>query len=636
MKMTPKVIVIGGLAVVLSVIAVVVFIPYLVFNPADSFNARPYTKLEAEGRALFISNGCMYCHSQFTRPEDVAPDRASEAGDFNYDEPHQLGTIRTGPDLADIGLKRGDQWEIDHLINPRKFMPNSIMPSFSFLTRHQLEAVTAYLNHLGNQRSAQVDSMVSATYADWKNPVQVSKENWYKGKEIFVTHCVTCHGCAGNGMGPYSHKLNQRPADLRQGRYKNYPEGFDMWRISEGVPGTAMPQWKNSLSEKDRELVAMYVWHSFVHPEPHFQDEGDLPKKYDVKDPLGVTPNNDKESTLETINNGKRLYTLNCTPCHGYSGAGRGPDSISEPKLMPEPPDLRDREHYSTFKDGDWYWRISEGVLYRAMPQWKFLLSEKDRWYLTNYVRDILALPVKGREPADAETPKNFENLTYPTGTSYERGREIFMLRCALCHGYGGQGEGIDGNNLEPPPANFTDDDVRDKTKMPVGRWFFILRDGVGNSAMPIWSLLLSEQDRWDVIKFAQETYTFPKSPGKIDYAVPREFQELTNPITDSGDQADLNSSVAKGAELFQQHCAECHGKKAQGFGEYTKKLGVKAGPLAHNPRIANGGDDFAYYVISSGIDHTAMMPFSVILSDSEIWDLVNYVKSLSPAPAGK
>ncbi|MCL6471882.1 MAG: c-type cytochrome [Firmicutes bacterium] len=630
MKMTPQVIVVGGLAVVLSVIAVVVLLPYLIFSPQDSLNARPYTKLEAEGRRLYMANGCMYCHSQFTRPLDTVTDPPSKAGDFNYDAPHQLGTVRTGPDLANISYKRGDKWEIDHLINPRSFTPNSIMPSFSFLSQHQLKALVAYLNRLGNERSAQIDAMVPEKWEDWKNPQVVNAGNWNKGKELFITHCATCHGYAGNGLGPYSHKLYQRPADLRQAKYARYTEGFIMWRISKGVQGTAMPQWENSLSEKERELVALYVRHSFMRPKPHYTDEGELPKEYDVKNPFGTIPVNDKPATLNLINNGKRLYTLNCTPCHGYSGAGRGPDANTEPRLLPEPPDLRDRKRFSTFKDGDWFWRISEGLVFRSMPQWKAVFNEQERWELVSYVRDILALPADGRKPADVPTPKKYEKLTFPKGTSYERGRESYMLRCALCHGYGGQGEGIDGNNLIPPPANFTEGDIKNKEEFVDGRWFFILKEGVGNSAMPIWGLLLSEQERWDIIKYVQDTYTFPKPTSKIDYSVPEEFKELTNPLNGS-DPEGLQHSVKKGSDLYQKHCAECHGAKGEGFGEFSKGLGTKPGSLINNPRISSGGDDFIYHTISRGLDHTAMLPFDLILSDSEIWDLVNYVKTLSP-----
>jgi mono/diheme cytochrome c family protein len=332
------------------------------------------------------------------------------------------------------------------------------------------------------------------------------------------------------------------------------------------------------------------------------------------------------------------------------------------------------------------------------MPQWKFLLSERERWELVNYVRDILALPAKGREPDESDTPKKYNNLKFPKGTSYERGREVYMMRCALCHGYGGQGEGLDGDNLDPAPANFTDPDVRnmgtmghdapamDKQNMPAmkgnnmamtggsdmtmtgehdtpatggndtptkdkqmdgrgassmghdmsamgdGHWFWRVTEGVRNTAMPIWGLLLSEQERWDVIKYVQDTYTFPKPPARINYAVPQEFQEITNPITESGDEAALKNSIANGAELYQTHCAGCHGTKGEGFGKFVIELNPKAGPLAKNPRIAKGGDDFIFYIVSQGINHTPMAPFEYVLSESEIWDLVNYIKTLSPA----
>ncbi|MBU4555690.1 MAG: cbb3-type cytochrome c oxidase subunit II, partial [Actinobacteria bacterium] len=189
MRMTPKLIVIGGLAVVLSVVAFVVFLPYAVFNPEPTINTNPYTELEAEGRDLYVSNGCMYCHSQFTRPNDVTTSRPSQAGDFAYDQPHQLGTLRTGPDLANIGLKRGDVWEKEHLKDPRKFTPNSIMPQFSFLSEHQLDAIAAYLNRLGNKETASTDLMIPEKYGDLEVPYHIgdakADDLWNRGREIY-------------------------------------------------------------------------------------------------------------------------------------------------------------------------------------------------------------------------------------------------------------------------------------------------------------------------------------------------------------------------------------------------------------------------------------------------------------------
>jgi cytochrome c oxidase cbb3-type subunit 2 len=59
--------------------------------------------------------------------------RHSVAEDFLWDNPVQLGSIRVGPDLANVGLRYDANWEYSHLFNPRSKVPNSVMPSYSFL-----------------------------------------------------------------------------------------------------------------------------------------------------------------------------------------------------------------------------------------------------------------------------------------------------------------------------------------------------------------------------------------------------------------------------------------------------------------------------------------------------------------------
>ena len=319
MTMTPRIIIIGGLAVVLSVVAVVVFLPYAIFKPADTLYVRPYTDLEQRGRDLYVSNGCLYCHSQFTRKEDVTPSEPSQAGDFNYDKPHQLGTLRTGPDLANIGLKRGDQWEIDHLREPRTFTPNSIMPSFKFLSEGDMRALVAYLNTLGNKQTASTNLMIPDKYHGLKQPMELTVENWNKGRDIFAKRCLTCHGCAGKGDGPYAMINNARPADLRQPRFTALPSEFFFWRISDGVPGTVMPMWHQSLTEDERWLVTLFIQNAFMDMVPHLTDEGDLPAEYDVVNPLPVDP--------PTLDEGKAIFVANCQFCHGYGGRGNGVDA---------------------------------------------------------------------------------------------------------------------------------------------------------------------------------------------------------------------------------------------------------------------------------------------------------------------
>lgn len=100
----------------------------------------PYTPEEARGRAQYVALGCVYCHSQQPRPPEQAPDvergwgRPSTAADYVYDRPHLLGTMRTGPDLLNVGVRLPSRdWHLTHLYQPRAVIPTSLMPAFTFL-----------------------------------------------------------------------------------------------------------------------------------------------------------------------------------------------------------------------------------------------------------------------------------------------------------------------------------------------------------------------------------------------------------------------------------------------------------------------------------------------------------------------
>lgn len=99
-----------------------------------------YTEQQLFGRSIYIREGCMYCHSQQVRPEGFGADqdrfwgRPSIPGDYVYDDPHLLGTMRTGPDLINIAVRQpSEEWHLVHLYNPRIVVPGSIMPPFPWL-----------------------------------------------------------------------------------------------------------------------------------------------------------------------------------------------------------------------------------------------------------------------------------------------------------------------------------------------------------------------------------------------------------------------------------------------------------------------------------------------------------------------
>lgn len=97
---------------------------------------RPYTPLELAGQQIYIRENCSSCHSQQIRPLRDEVERYghySLAAESMYDHPFLWGSKRTGPDLARVGGKYSDEWQTAHLKNPRDVVPESIMPSYSFM-----------------------------------------------------------------------------------------------------------------------------------------------------------------------------------------------------------------------------------------------------------------------------------------------------------------------------------------------------------------------------------------------------------------------------------------------------------------------------------------------------------------------
>jgi cytochrome c oxidase cbb3-type subunit II len=60
--------------------------------------------------------------------------RRSVAADYLYDDPVQLGILRAGPDLANIGVRSPDlNWQLVHLYSPKALVKKSAMPPFRYL-----------------------------------------------------------------------------------------------------------------------------------------------------------------------------------------------------------------------------------------------------------------------------------------------------------------------------------------------------------------------------------------------------------------------------------------------------------------------------------------------------------------------
>jgi cytochrome c oxidase cbb3-type subunit I/II len=105
-------------------------------------SVKPYSPLELYGRDLYLAEGCYNCHSQMVRPFRHETERYGEyakPGEFVYDHPFQWGSRRIGPDLQRVGGKYPHLWHVRHMEDPRSIVQSSIMPSYPWLLKDDIE-----------------------------------------------------------------------------------------------------------------------------------------------------------------------------------------------------------------------------------------------------------------------------------------------------------------------------------------------------------------------------------------------------------------------------------------------------------------------------------------------------------------
>lgn len=134
--------IVGAMVTLSLATSAMIVVPFMqlkdVLVPAE---LKPYTSQELRGRQAYQGHACIACHSQ--QPSTIGAGiadasrgwgRASVAADYYYDDPPLLGTMRTGPDLFNIGVRQPSaDWHLGHLFQPRAYAPGSNMPAYPFL-----------------------------------------------------------------------------------------------------------------------------------------------------------------------------------------------------------------------------------------------------------------------------------------------------------------------------------------------------------------------------------------------------------------------------------------------------------------------------------------------------------------------
>jgi mono/diheme cytochrome c family protein len=120
-------------------------------------------------------------------------------------------------------------------------------------------------------------------------------------------------------------------------------------------------------------------------------------------------------------------------------------------------------------------------------------------------------------------------------------------------------------------------------------------------------------------VAVAQTENATPRKWDRSVYAelakAPKKATERRNPM--EGD----NEAVAAGAKLYDLHCAECHGELA---------TGGKKGPSLRADEVQQATPGTIFWLLTNGVVRRGMPVWSK-LPEPQRWQLVSYIKSLTP-----
>jgi len=341
----------------------------------------------------------------------------------------------------------------------------------------------------------------SISLQNLKNPITESHQAFLDGSKIYIENCVLCHGDLLNGKGLYSESFFPPPANfLHPQSILSKPKSYAYWRIMKGGSGlpkkyepwnSAMPSWEGVLTEEQ-------VWKVI-----HFI--------YEKSKELSSATTQDV--SVPSIENGGKVYSQNCSVCHGKKGAGDGPGAkISSPfprNFIKGHIKLRSTPFGKIPTDKDLFEAITNGSKGTTMPSWKHL-SENDRHSLVLYLKSLSKKFAKFIKKGKTHKIVVIPDPPKFTLASLERGKELFIQNCSACHGIKGRSDGASTKKI----VNIATDAIWPRNLSKPWKFrrgdqrkqiFQTLRTGLSLTAMPRFSpRIFKDEQIWDLVHYVQ------------------------------------------------------------------------------------------------------------------------------------
>ena len=102
----------------------------------------------------------------------------------------------------------------------------------------------------------------------------------------------------------------------------------------------------------------------------------------------------------------------------------------------------------------------------------------------------------------------------------------------------------------------------------------------------------------------------------------PKEAKSIVNPVSKS------DTNLAVGKDKYEIFCSMCHGFLGSGHKEVSKNFQVAPSSLVSDD-VKRRTDGELYWATNNGVNGTKMLPWGELLSDEEIWLIINYIRIL-------
>lgn len=308
------------------------------------FAGAPYEGSVAKG-------GCVNCHAIRNSDGNVAG-----------------GNI--GPELTWTIRARGREYVKEHIVNSRSHVADSIMPTFKDYNDAELESLVSYLSTLDYKLGADAE-----------------------GQQLYDTYCVSCHGDDLDGRGKMAPMLDPLPRDFSKYQFVvSYEDRFKD-SIREGIKGTAMPAWKEIMSDKQVETLVEFIKEKTLAdaPENFVRLDVSLPK-------IGDAERKDYKNKGLVIEagdpvEGAEAFQRFCASCHGKLANGKGPNAYDLEHPLPRNLINKEFLNQAAVTDERLYQSILLGVAGAPMPSHDHLKDQT--------IMDIIAFIRANTEEAE-------------------------------------------------------------------------------------------------------------------------------------------------------------------------------------------------------------------------------------------